>query len=203
VSHKPAEGEARRAGASVIAPARADETISSAVDASRAPAAQSAVGPSPSDPAPLLGAGVGMQEMIDAIRASVAVASRSGMSQARIALHPAELGEIRIHLSQTSEGLLARVTAGTDEAARGLLDGRGELHRALSTLGVPLLGLDVGSSGDGTAGQRGTAGQALGQPGVRSAGSGGGEHNASGADDIQEAEPAPGLSGGGLVNVLA
>jgi flagellar hook-length control protein FliK len=144
-----------------------------------------------------------MQEMIDAIRASVAVASRAGMSQARIALHPAELGEIRIHLSQTSAGILARVTAGTEEAARGLLDGRGELHRALSTLGVPLLGLDVGSSGDGTAGQRGTAGQALSQPGVQTSAGGGGEDDASGAADIQKAQPASGLSDGGLVNVLA
>jgi flagellar hook-length control protein FliK len=144
-----------------------------------------------------------MQEMIDAIRASVAVASRAGMSQARIALHPAELGEIRIHLSQTSEGLLARVTAGTEEAARGLLDGRGELHRALSTLGVPLLGLDVGSSGDGAAGQRGTAGETLDQPGVQPDGSTGAEDEASGAADIQEAQPTPGRSDGGLVNVLA
>ena len=44
----------------------------------------------------------------------------SKVSQARIALTPAELGDIRIHLTQSSQGLIARVTAGTSRSIRCL-----------------------------------------------------------------------------------
>ncbi len=98
-------------------------------------------------PAPTLATGVGLQDMIDSIRATIEVAVRQGMTRARIALQPEELGEIRIHLSQTSEGLLARVTADTPAAAQALASGRAELHHSLSSLGVSLLRLDIGSSG--------------------------------------------------------
>jgi flagellar hook-length control protein FliK len=98
-------------------------------------------------PAATLAAGVGMQDMIDSIRATIEVAIRQGTTRARIALQPEELGEIRIHLSQTSEGLLARVTADTPAAAQALASGRAELHHSLSSLGVTLLRLDIGSSG--------------------------------------------------------
>jgi flagellar hook-length control protein FliK len=91
--------------------------------------------------------GMDMQEMIDAIHATVELAARQGASHARIALQPAELGEIRVHLSQSSDGLLARVTADTPAAAQTLLAGRAELHQSLSSLGTVLLRLDIGSSG--------------------------------------------------------
>ena len=86
-----------------------------------------------------------------------------GATQARIALQPDELGQISIHLSQTSEGLLARVTADTAAAAQALADGRAELHQSLSSLGVSLLRLDIGSSGQSQTGDReeGFAGRAL------------------------------------------
>src|SRR6185437_2140649 len=64
-------------------------------------------------------------------------------SQARIALEPEELGDIRIHLSQNAEGLIARLTAGTPAAAQALAAGRGELHQSLSSLGATLLRLDI------------------------------------------------------------
>jgi hypothetical protein len=97
--------------------------------------------------APLLGSGVQMQDMIESIHATIELAARQGMSQARISLEPAELGEIRIHLSQTGDGLLARVTAETPAAAQALVAGRAELHQALSSLGTSLLRLDIGSFG--------------------------------------------------------
>src|SRR5262249_6040881 len=83
--------------------------------------------------------GVDMQAMVDSIRATVAIAARQGSTQARIALQPEELGGIRIHLSQTPEGLLARLVGDTDAGAQALVAGRSELHRSLSSLGVPLL----------------------------------------------------------------
>jgi len=89
---------------------------------------------------------VPMQEVIDAIRATIEIAARQGSAQARIALQPEELGHISIHLSQTSEGLLARVTADTPAAAQALAGARSELHQSLSSLGATLLRLDIGSS---------------------------------------------------------
>jgi flagellar hook-length control protein FliK len=103
---------------------------------------------------PLSMSGVGMQEMIDSIRATIEIAARQGATQARIALQPEELGQISIHLSQTSEGLLARVSADTPAAAQALADGRSELRQSLSSLGLPLLRLDIGTFGQSEARER-------------------------------------------------
>ena len=94
---------------------------------------------------PVVAAGVGMQEMIESVRATIGLAVRQGISQARIALQPAELGEIRIHLSQGADGLIARVTAGSEAAAQALAQGRAELHHSLSTIGPSLLRLEIGA----------------------------------------------------------
>jgi flagellar hook-length control protein FliK len=94
-----------------------------------------------------LPAGVALQDVIESIHATVELAARQGMAQARIALEPAELGSVRIHLSQTADGLLARVSADTPAAAQALAGGRGELQQSLSSLGVSLLRLDISSSG--------------------------------------------------------
>ncbi len=97
--------------------------------------------------ATLLACGVPMQEMIDAIHATVAMAARQGIAQARIELQPEELGQISIRLSQTSAGLSARVSADTAAGAQALTQGDSELRQSLSSLGVSLLRLDIGSSG--------------------------------------------------------
>ena len=89
-----------------------------------------------------------MQEMIDAIHATVAMAARQGIAQARIELQPEELGQISIRLSQTSAGLSARVSADTAAGAQALAQGGSELRQSLSSLGVSLLRLDIGSSGE-------------------------------------------------------
>jgi flagellar hook-length control protein FliK len=114
---------------------------------------QSTFGPSPSSAAPLLGAGVGMQEMIDAIRASVELSRRGGISQARIALSPEELGELRIHVSQSTAGLVVRVTADTAAAAQALSQGRTELAHALGSLGLHVLEVNSGASGGAQTGE--------------------------------------------------
>ncbi len=93
-----------------------------------------------------------MQDMIESIRATIEIAARQGATQARIALQPEELGHISIRLSQTSEGLLARVSAETPAAAQALVDGRAELHQSLSSLGLPLLRLDISSFGQSETG---------------------------------------------------
>ena len=84
------------------------------------------------------------------------------------ALQPRALGDVRIHLSQTADGLLARVTADTQGAAQVLAAGRAELHQSLSSLGVSLLRLDIGSFGHAQArggeGSEAREGQARGRP---------------------------------------
>ncbi len=141
-----------------------------------------------------------MQEMIDAIRATVDVATRHGVAQARIALQPEELGEIRIHLTQTTDGLLARVTADTPAAAQALAQGRSELHQSLSTLGLSLR-LDIGSSPQSRSGEQqarfaGTGGRTDGSTAADS------EQGASSGEQAEEAAVAR-TSSGGLVDVLA
>jgi flagellar hook-length control protein FliK len=152
-----------------------------------------------------LAAGVGMQGMIDSIRATIALAVRQGMTQARIALQPEELGEIRIHLSQTSDGLLARLTADTPAAEQMLAGARGELHHSLSSLGVSLLRLDIGSSGQSDVGGHG------GWPPARSEAGNGrqGERREHRDEDshtvhgLQDAQSTAGPARGELVDVLA
>jgi flagellar hook-length control protein FliK len=92
-------------------------------------------------------AGVPMQEMIDSIRSTVEMATRQGIARARIELQPQELGHVSIRLSQTAEGLRARVTADTPAGAQALAQGHSELRQSLSSLGVSLLRLDIGSFG--------------------------------------------------------
>jgi flagellar hook-length control protein FliK len=175
------------------------------------PIVQGAVSLEASEPAstgeasPLPGSGVGMQDMIEAIRATIELASAQGTNQARIALQPAELGEIRIHLSQSADGLVARVTADTPAAAQALAQGRSELHQSLSALGTPLLRLDVGAFGQSQTGER--DGRTAGEPGSSSRSATTSTHEDDGsAETIGELEPASptaGLASGGLVNVLA
>jgi flagellar hook-length control protein FliK len=103
---------------------------------------------------PLSVASVPMQEMIDSIGATIELAARQGIARARIELQPEELGRISIRLSQTSEGLRARVTADTQAGAQALTQGRGELRQTLSSMGLSLLRLDIGSSGQPQTGEQ-------------------------------------------------
>jgi flagellar hook-length control protein FliK len=155
--------------------------------------------------APTLATGVGMQDMIDSIRATIEVAARQGITQARIALQPEALGEIRIHLSQTSDGLLARVTADTPAAAQLLAGSRAELHHSLSSLGMSLLRLDIGSSGQSDVGGR--EGRFPGRSDASAANSSTqAEDRENGLDTtlgLEGAQPPAGPARGELVDVLA
>ncbi len=149
--------------------------------------------------------GVDMQAMVDAIRATVAIAARQGSTQARIALQPEELGGIRIHLSQTSDGLLARLVGETAAGAQALEAGRTELHRTLSSLGLPLLRMDIGSQSQPQANPREE--RFAGRPGGGAlVGVAQQEEELDGPEQVSGAENTSRhveLAGGGLVNVLA
>ena len=94
---------------------------------------------------PVANPGATLQQAVESLQATVEVAARQGLTQARIQLHPAELGEIRIHLTQTSAGLLARVSADSSAAAQALISAHGELRQSLSSLGIDLAQLHVGA----------------------------------------------------------
>ncbi|MCW3018899.1 MAG: flagellar hook-length control protein FliK, partial [Solirubrobacterales bacterium] len=148
-------------------------------------------------------AGAGMHDMIESIHATIDLAVRQGATEARIALQPDELGQISVRLSQTSQGLLARVSAETPAAAQALADGRAELHQSLSTLGVSLLRLDIGF-GQSETGDR--DGRFAGDPEPASAsGAASTSEEVDGAETVGEpgaAAPAS-ITGGSLVDVLA
>ena len=147
------------------------------------------------------GTGVRLQDMIDSVRTTIELSVRQGTSQARIALSPESLGDVRIHLTQSSAGLIARVTAGTADAARVLAQGHAELHQTLSGLGLSLLSLDIGLSGQGAWSEGRLNGGA--QPQAAPAGKTDGEHD-DGAEAIAPAEAGPsGPAKGDLVDVLA
>jgi flagellar hook-length control protein FliK len=171
-----------------------------------APSAQAALASSEAESAPLLASGVDLQGVIDAIRATVEIAARAGITQARIALQPQSLGDIRIHLSQTSDGLLARVMAGTPAAAQALAAGHTELRHSLSSLGLSLLRLDIGSFGSTEARAQGREDRLAGGSAEGNATTVSRSPGAEDADAPPEADltqpPSP-LAAAGLVNVLA
>jgi flagellar hook-length control protein FliK len=101
-----------------------------------------------------LGAGAlgsALTHQIEYLRASVALAQRAGGAQARITLSPPALGELRIRLTQTQGGLIARVSADSGAGAALLSENQAELRSTLSSLGVVLLHLDIASGSFGQA----------------------------------------------------
>jgi flagellar hook-length control protein FliK len=130
------------------------------------------------------------------------VAVERGISRAKMALRPAELGGIEIRLQATAGGVAAQVVADSPEAAKLLAQAGDDLRRALEARDVTLISLEVSTSGDqrqqsarrewtdGDAGPTSSPGRAAG-------------------DAERDAEPAPTtqtvieLPGGLLVDVLA
>ncbi len=145
--------------------------------------------------------GVDMQQVIDSVRASIEIASRQGIARARIALEPEALGQIRIHLTQTREGILARVSADTPEAARALMAGHSDLAESLRSLGTSLLSLDIGSFSHQQAGEQGTGAAGSGDGSTRAADEGESQtNNQTGTAEGTAASPAS--PRGALVDVL-
>jgi len=162
-------------------------------------------------PAPALTYGVNLHQAIEAVHATVEMATRQGLSQARIELEPAELGAIRIHLTQTAQGLIARVSADTPAAAQALAEGRSELRQSLTSLGLTALHLN-GSASDQAGMQQqhdpASRGHDLFGPSPnpdRSADPQADEDHDTGAGDAPSdlTPAAPGSTRGALVDVLA
>jgi flagellar hook-length control protein FliK len=86
----------------------------------------------------------------------LSLASARGITHARIALHPAELGTVDVHIRSTAEGLVARVVAHSAEAVQTLQHAAGDLRRSLEEQGLNVLNLDIGQSGQGGTGRAGS-----------------------------------------------
>ncbi len=143
---------------------------------------------------------VSLQDAVDAVRATFTAANQAGISSARISLSPASLGGIKISLTQTPDGLVARVATDHPEAAQTLQQNAGDLKRSLEASGMSLLRLDIGSTGQQSLSGFSGSDQEGSAPGSQT----GGDPDAVDADETSNpTELTIELSSGSLVNVLA
>jgi flagellar hook-length control protein FliK len=76
------------------------------------------------------------------------VAAERGITHAKMALRPAELGGVEIRLQATSAGVAAQVVADSPEAAKLLAQASDDLRRSLEARDVNLISLEVSTSSD-------------------------------------------------------
>ena len=148
---------------------------------------------------------VRLSQAPEAVENTIRIAQARGVTHARLALRPAELGGVEIHLRSTADGLVARVTADGHEAAH-VLQQAGDLRRQLQTQGIDLQRLDIGVAGDPGHGRAGMDGAAQERQADGQDGSAGGSDE-QGADDGSQADMKATdtieLPDGVLVDVLA
>ncbi|HEX3802925.1 MAG TPA: flagellar hook-length control protein FliK [Solirubrobacteraceae bacterium] len=154
----------------------------------------------PALPQSIVHTSVSLQDAVDAVRATFTAANQAGISSARISLSPASLGGIKISISQTPDGLVARVAADHPEAAQTLQQNAGDLRRSLEASGMSLLRLDIGSTGQQSlSGFTGSD-----QEGSTSGSQTSGDSEAAEGDETSiPTELTIELASGSLVNVLA
>src|SRR5205085_1460335 len=95
------------------------------------------------EPAP----GMRLHQAVETVQAVIRMAQSGGVTRARVALHPEELGGLEIHLRSTPDGVVARVVADASQAANVLRNGGEELRRSLEAQGLNLVSFDVGTAG--------------------------------------------------------
>jgi flagellar hook-length control protein FliK len=139
----------------------------------------------------------------EAVAALLHLAADRGITRARIALRPAELGGVEVQLAHSAAGISARLIADSPEAARMLAQAGDDLRRSLAASDVTLLSLEVATSGDDRRDAQpggGASGDAPGghEPGRPAPSASGTE--ASAPDTVQGVIE---LAGGLLVDVLA
>jgi len=145
------------------------------------------------------GSGVRLAQMVETVRTTIEIGARQGTPQMRIALSPASLGGLQIHLTETPNGIVARIVAEHSAAATTLQQGSDDLRRSLQSGGLTLLSLDIESSD-----QRGAASSDPNIGGSGSRQSDDAEPDVASADGVTDLQPlttAP--PAGSLVNVLA
>lgn len=88
-----------------------------------------------------------LEQAVETVHQVIRISQTNGITQARVQLHPQELGSIDIHLRSTPDGVVARVVADASQAAAVLRDGGDELRRQLASQGINLTHFDVGTTG--------------------------------------------------------
>jgi flagellar hook-length control protein FliK len=135
----------------------------------------------------------------ETVRLTISTASAAGVSRARIALRPAELGGIEIMLSHGPAGISATVTADSPAAANALQRAADDLQRSLADQGLNLVRLDIDVAGD-----RASARGREDQDGAPRPGHDGPRGSDGGSDDDTPIiERTLELPNGALVDVLA
>jgi flagellar hook-length control protein FliK len=84
----------------------------------------------------------------EAVEHVIRLASGGGVTHARIALHPEDLGSVDVHIRSTNEGIVARVVAHSAESVQTLQHAANDLRRSLEEQGINVLNLDIAQSGD-------------------------------------------------------
>ncbi|MEA2129031.1 MAG: hypothetical protein QOJ85_1922 [Solirubrobacteraceae bacterium] len=149
----------------------------------------------PTEPRP----GVRLQHAAETVRLTITSASAAGVSRARIALRPAELGGIEIMLSHGPGGVSATVTAESPAAAHALQRAADQLQRSLADNGVNLVRLDIDVAGD----RAGASGRDDRDRGARHGDGRAPAHGGADTDSTPTVERTLELPGGVLVDVLA
>jgi flagellar hook-length control protein FliK len=144
-------------------------------------------------------AGMRLHQAVETVEAIVRMAQSGGVTRARVALHPEQLGSLEIHLRHTSDGIAARVVADAAQAAHVLRNGGEELRRSLEAQGLNLVSFDVDTAG---ARDERRSGFGQGDPGSSNGRQDGGPLDAPEATETTE-EKTVRLPNGVLVDVLA
>jgi flagellar hook-length control protein FliK len=196
----PAIASVLRAVAPPVAPG-ADAGVAAAAATTPAPTTTAAA-TSAAPAAPVASSTVSLQQAVETVRLTIGASAQRGVTRARIALRPEELGGVEVHLRHTAEGLSARVVAEAPEAARLLSQAAGELRRTLEQQGLNLVRIEVGTAGSDAAGT-GTGAAGSDQRNGRRAPSGQAGDPAGAETDLPIADRTIELPNGALVDVLA
>jgi flagellar hook-length control protein FliK len=150
----PAPTEQARVAAAYAGPASDQQqaTAPAAPVASTAPVAPAAPAEA-ARPAVPAATPVPLTRSAEAVEHVLRLASSRGVTHARIALHPVELGSVDVHIRSTSDGLVARVVAHSTEAVQTLQHAANDLRKSLEEQGLNVLSLDIGQSGERSAGR--------------------------------------------------
>jgi flagellar hook-length control protein FliK len=92
-------------------------------------------------------AGMRLHQAVETVQAVIRMAQSNGVTRARVALHPEQLGGLEIHLRSTPDGIVAKVVADAAQAANVLRHAGEELRRSLESQGLNLVSFDVGTAG--------------------------------------------------------
>jgi flagellar hook-length control protein FliK len=148
-AQEPVAGVHAQPAAAASAPAKA-EAQPAAPQLPTAPVAAAPAAPatSPSAAAAAPQRAVPLHRAPAAVATLLHVAAERGITRAKMAVKPAELGGIEIRLQSTAAGVAAQVVADSPEAARLLAQAGDDLRRALEARDVTLISLEVSTSSD-------------------------------------------------------